>query len=56
MKDEFLASLLFSVTWSFRNHSNMMIFCSRNLFQWWKQFIFIWKLDFFKWKSYVFQC
>jgi len=23
---------IFSVTWSYRNHSNMMIWCSRNIF------------------------
>ncbi len=37
-----------SVTWSFRNHSNMLICCSRNItshYQCWKQlccFIFLW--------------
>jgi len=30
IKAEFSASV-FSVTWSFRNHSNMMIWCSRNI-------------------------
>jgi len=40
---------VFSVTWSFRNHSNMLIFCWRNIsdyYQCWKQscyFIFLWK-------------
>ncbi len=40
---------VFSVTWSFRNHSNMLICCSRNIsdyYQCWKQlccFIFWWK-------------
>ncbi len=39
-----------SVTWFFRNHSNILIHCSRNIsdyYQWWKQlccFIFLWKL------------
>jgi len=31
---------VFSVTWSFRNHSNMMICCSRNIsyyYQCWKE-------------------
>jgi len=31
---------VFSVTWPFRNHSNMMIWCSRNIYnyhQCWKQ-------------------
>ncbi len=32
---------VFSVTWSFRNHSNMPICCSRNIYgyyhRWWKQ-------------------
>jgi len=43
---------VFSVTWSFRNHSNVMICCSRhnsNYYQFWKQlcfFIFLWKLHF----------
>ncbi len=34
-------SPVFSVTWSFGNHSNMLISCSRNIsyyYQWWKQF------------------
>jgi len=41
---------VFSVTWSFRNHSNVMICCSRNIsdyYQFWKQLcclIFLWKL------------
>jgi len=33
---------VFSVTWSFRNHSNMMICCSRNIslyYQCWKQLL-----------------
>ncbi len=33
---------VFSVTWSFRNHSNMLIYCSRNIsdyYQCWKQFL-----------------
>ncbi len=39
IKAEFLASLLqFSVTWSFRNHSNMLIWCSKLSYQCWKQF------------------
>jgi len=36
----------FSVTWSFRNHSNLMIRCSRNISsQCWKQLFayFLWK-------------
>ncbi len=36
---------VFSVTWSFRNHSNMLICCSRSIYdyyQCWKQFL--WKL------------
>jgi len=38
---------VFSVTWSFRNQSNVMIWCSRNIFyyQCWKQLcclIFLW--------------
>jgi len=43
IKAEFSASLLqssWSVTWSFRNHSNMMIWCSKNIsyyYQCWKQ-------------------
>ncbi len=42
----------FSVTWSFRNHSNMMIGCSRNSshYQCWKQLcclMFLWKHDVF---------
>ncbi len=41
---------VFSVTWPFRNHSNMIICCSRNIsdyYQYWKHlscFIFLWKL------------
>ncbi len=44
---------VFSVTWFFRNHSNMMVCCSRNIsdyYQWWKQlccWIFLWKLWYF---------
>ncbi len=40
---------VFSVTWSFRNHNNMLICCSRNIsdyYQCWKQLcctIFLWK-------------
>ncbi len=38
---------VFSVTWSFRNHFNMMIWCSRNIsYQCWKRLcclIFLWK-------------
>ncbi len=41
----------FTVTWSFRNHSNLIIWCSRNIpyyyYQCWKEFccqIFLWKL------------
>ncbi len=38
---------VFSVTWSYRNHSNMQIWCSRNIsYQCWKQLccsIFLWK-------------
>jgi len=37
---------VFSVTRSFRNHSNMMIWGERNIsdyYQYWKQFIFWWK-------------
>jgi len=40
---------VFSVTWSFRNHSNMRIWWSTNIYhyyQWWKQlccFRFLWK-------------
>jgi len=30
-KTEFSASLQYSVAWSFRNHSNMLIFCSGNI-------------------------
>jgi len=33
---------VFSVTWSFRNHSNMRIWCSRNIsyyYQCWKQLL-----------------
>ncbi len=43
---------VFSVTWSMRNHSNMLICCSRNIsdnYQCWRQlccFIFLWKLIF----------
>ncbi len=42
---------VFSVTWSFRNHSNMLICCSGNVsycFQCWKQlccFIWCWKFS-----------
>ncbi len=33
---------VFSVTWSFRNHSTMQICCSRNIrYQCWKQFVHI---------------
>jgi len=35
-----------SVTWSFRNLSNMLICCSRNIsyyYQCWKQCCFLWK-------------
>jgi len=32
MKAEFSASLLFSVTCAFRNHSNILICCSRNFY------------------------
>jgi len=35
---------VFSVTWSFRNHSNMLICCSRNIsyyYQCWKQFLML---------------
>jgi len=32
IKAEFSASLQISVTWSFRNHSNMLIWCSRNIY------------------------
>ncbi len=40
---------VFSVTWSFKNHSNMLICCSRNIYyyQCWKLlccFIFLWKM------------
>ncbi len=41
------------VTWSFRNHSNMLIYCSRNIsdyYQCWKQLcctIFLWKWWYF---------
>jgi len=41
---------LFSVTWSFRNHSYMLVWCSRNssfYYQCWKQlcsWIFLWTL------------
>jgi len=27
---------VFSVTWSFRNHSNMMIWCSRNIYHYYQ--------------------
>ncbi len=43
----------FSITWSFRNHSNMLIFCSRNIdyyYQCWKKLcclILLWKQFFF---------
>ncbi len=51
-KAEFSAAITpgFSVTWSFRNHSNMLICCSRNIYyyyQCWKQLcclILLWKL------------
>jgi len=36
-----------SVMWSFRNHSNMIIWCLRNIYQCWEQLsclIFLWKL------------
>ncbi len=44
---------VFSVTWSFRNHSNMLICCSRNIYyyyQCWKQLCcltFLWKPQYF---------
>ncbi len=55
-KAEFSAVItpVFSVTWSFRNHSNMLIWCSLNIsyyYQCWNQWcclISVWKL------SYVF--
>jgi len=39
---------VFSVTWSFRNHSDMLIFYSKSIsyYQWWNEFcclIFLWK-------------
>jgi len=43
IKAEFSASV-FRVTWSFRNHSNMAIWCPRNIsysynhYKYWKQF------------------
>jgi len=49
---------VFSVTWSFRNHCNMLICCSRNIsyyYQCWKQLcclIFLWK----PWKIYIYFC
>jgi len=46
IKAVFSASLVFSVTWSFRNHSNV-IWCSRNISyycQCWKQLRFIFSL------------
>ncbi len=55
IKPEFSASLLqphYSVTWSFRNYSNMLICCSINIsdsYQCWKQlccFIFLWKVGY----------
>jgi len=36
-----LATPVFSVTWSFRNHTDMQIWCSRNIsyYQCWKQLL-----------------
>jgi len=51
---------VFSVTWSFRNQSNMMIWCSRNIpYQCWKQlwcFVFLWKSLNRKFKRTTFIC
>ncbi len=46
-------SWIFSVTWPFRNHSNMLICCSRNIYcfhQCLKQFIFLKTGLIFLWK------
>jgi len=66
-----IITLVFSVTWSFRNHSNIMIWCSRNIYDYclyWKQLccvIFfvknmrLWGLDFWwkeSWKSIEIYC